>query len=58
MMKTKTERIDHRNGDKAPLRCEKQDGLWEHGLLPMDKEIRNFGQNHLRNDNDLIQQKQ
>ena len=56
MMKTTTTTTtNHSNGDKYTLHCEKQVGLWEHKLLPVESAIIMFGQNHPGSDNDGIQ---
>ena len=56
MIKTTTATtINHSNVNKAPLCCEKQGGLWEHKLLPMESAIKTFGHTHPGSDNNGIQ---
>ena len=58
MMKMITSTIKHSNGDKAPFRCEKQGGVQDHKLIPMESAIKTFGRTLPVSDNYGIQQKQ
>ena len=52
--KMTTATINYWNGDKVTLCCEKQGGLWERKLIPMDKVIKIFGLTHPGSDNYAI----
>ena len=41
-----TATINHSNGNKAPLHCEKKGGVWDRKLLPMESTIKMIGCTH------------
>ena len=41
-----TSTINHSNGNKAPLHCEKKGGVWDRKLLPMESTIKMIGCTH------------
>ena len=58
MMKMTTTTTNQSNRDKAPFCCEKQGGVLDHKLQPMESEIKTFGHTHPLSDNYGIQNKQ
>ena len=51
MVKATTPKINHINGNKGPFCFEKEGGLREHKLLPMESAIKIFGHTHPGSDN-------